>query len=150
MYEKLEAVAARYDELTNMLSDPEVLKDQQSFAKLSKEHAEKRPIVETYLKLKEVKQSLNDAHEILKGDDKELKELAEMEIEEAKETIPALEHELKLLLLPKDPYADKNIYLEIRAGTGGDEASLFVFFFGIRAFFSVNHFFYDRSFVGIP
>ena len=83
MYEKLEAVAARYDELTNMLSDPEVLKDQQSFAKLSKEHAEKRPIVETYLKLKEVKQSLNDAHEILKGDDKELKELAEMEIEEA-------------------------------------------------------------------
>ena len=81
--------------------------------------------VETFLRLREVKQSLEDAYEILKGDDKELKELAEMEIEESKETIPALEHELKLLLLPKDPYADKNIYLEIRAGTGGDEASLF-------------------------
>ena len=81
--------------------------------------------METFLKLKDVKKSLDDAHEILKGDDKDLKELAEMEIEEAKETIPALEHELKLLLLPKDPYADKNIYLEIRAGTGGDEASLF-------------------------
>ena len=125
MYEKLEEVAARYDELTNMLSDPEVLKDQQSFAKLSKEHAEKRPIVETYLKLKDVKKALNDAHEILKGDDKELKELAEMEIEEAKETIPALEHELKLLLLPKDPNDDKNVIVEIRAGAGGDEAALF-------------------------
>lgn len=125
MYDKLEEVAKRYDELTAMLSDPEILKDQTAFAKYSKEHAEKRPIVETFLKLKEVKQAVDDAHEILKGDDKELKELAEMEIEEAKETIPALEHELKLLLLPKDPYADKNIYLEIRAGTGGDEASLF-------------------------
>lgn len=125
MYDKLEEVAKRYDELTAMLSDPEILKDQSAFAKYSKEHAEKRPIVETFLKLKEVKQAVDDAHEILKGDDKELKELAEMEIEEAKETIPALEHELKLLLLPKDPYADKNIYLEIRAGTGGDEASLF-------------------------
>lgn len=125
MYDKLEEVAARYNELTNMLSDPEILKDQTAFAKYSKEHAEKRPIVETFLKLKEVKQAVEDAHEILKGDDKELKELAEMEIEEAKETIPSLEHELKLLLLPKDPYADKNIYLEIRAGTGGDEASLF-------------------------
>ncbi|MDE7314223.1 MAG: peptide chain release factor 1 [Mucispirillum sp.] len=125
MYDKLEEVAARYDELTNMLSDPEILKDQTAFAKYSKEHAEKKPIVETFLKLKEVKQAVEDAQEILKGDDKELKELAEMEIEEAKETIPLLEHELKLLLLPKDPYADKNIYLEIRAGTGGDEASLF-------------------------
>ena len=125
MYDKLEEVAARYDELTSMLSDPEILKDQTAFAKYSKEHAEKKPIVETFLKLKEVKQAVEDAQEILKGDDKELKELAEMEIEEAKETIPSLEHELKLLLLPKDPYADKNIYLEIRAGTGGDEASLF-------------------------
>ena len=96
MYDKLEEVAKRYDELTAMLSDPEILKDQSAFAKYSKEHAEKRPIVETFLKLKEVKQAVDDAHEILKGDDKELKELAEMEIEEAKETIPALEHELKL------------------------------------------------------
>lgn len=125
MYDKLEEVVKRYDELTNLLSNVDVLKDQSQFAKYSKEHAEKRPIVETFLKLKEVKKSLDDAHEILKGDDKDLKELAEIEIEEAKETIPALEHELKLLLLPKDPYADKNIYLEIRAGTGGDEASLF-------------------------
>ena len=75
MYDKLEEVAARYDELTAMLSDPEILKDQTAFAKYSKEHAEKRPIVETFLKLKEVKQAVEDAHEILKGDDKELKEL---------------------------------------------------------------------------
>lgn len=125
MYDKLEEVAKRYDELTEMLSDPDVVKDQNLFMKYSKEHAEKRPIVETYLQLKSVKQSVSDAHEILKGDDKELKELAELEIEESKEKIENLEHELKLLLLPKDPYADKNIYLEIRAGTGGDEASLF-------------------------
>ncbi len=78
MYDKLEEVAARYDELTAILSDPEILKDQNAFAKYSKEHAEKRPIVETFLRLREVKQSLEDAYEILKGDDKELKELAEM------------------------------------------------------------------------
>lgn len=125
MYDKLEEVVKRYDELTELLSTQEVLSDQQIFAKYSKEHAEKRPIVETFLKLKELKTSLDEAYEILKSGDKELKELAELEIEESKEKVPALEHELKLLLLPKDPYGDKNIYLEIRAGTGGDEASLF-------------------------
>ena len=125
MYDKLEEVVLRYEELNELLSNPDIIKDQSLFAKYSKEHAEKRPIVEAFLKLKEIKQAVSDAYEILKGDDKELKELAEMEIEEAKETIPALEHDLKLLLLPKDPYGDKNIFLEIRAGTGGDEASLF-------------------------
>lgn len=125
MYDKLDEVVNRYEALNNMLSDPEIIKDQSLFTKYSKEHAEKRPIVEAYLNLKSVKQSLLEAEEILKGDDKELKELAEIEYEEAKSIIPNLENELKLLLLPKDPYDDKNIYLEIRAGTGGDEASLF-------------------------
>ncbi len=125
MYHKLDEVVERYEALNGMLADPEIIKDQSLFTKYSKEHAEKRPIVEAYLNLKSVKQSLIEAKEILNGDDKELKELAEVEYEEAKALIPNLENELKLLLLPKDPYDDKNIYLEIRAGTGGDEASLF-------------------------
>ena len=125
MYDKLEEVVLRYETLNELLADPETLKNQTLFAKYSKEHSEKRPIVETYLKLKSVKDAVDDAYEILKGDDKELKELAEMEIEESKSSIALLEDELKLLLLPKDPYGDKNIYLELRAGTGGDEASLF-------------------------
>ena len=125
MYDKLDEVVNRYEALNQMLSDPEVIKDQSLFTKYSKEHAEKRPIVEAYLNLKAVKQSMDEAQEILASGDKELKELAEIEYEEAKAVIPELENQLKLLLLPKDPYDDKNIYLEIRAGTGGDEASLF-------------------------
>ena len=125
MYDKLDEVVNRYEALNQMLSDPEVIKDQSLFTKYSKEHAEKRPIVEAYLNLKAVKQYMDEAQEILASGDKELKELAEIEYEEAKAVIPELENQLKLLLLPKDPYDDKNIYLEIRAGTGGDEASLF-------------------------
>ena len=125
MYDKLDEVVERYEALNGMLSDPDVIKDQNIFTKYSKEHAEKRPIVEVYLRLKSVKQSINEAYEILNGHDKELKELAEAELAESRTLVPSLENELKLLLLPKDPYDDKNIYLEIRAGTGGDEASLF-------------------------
>lgn len=126
MYDKLDEVVKRYNDLTELLADPEVIKDMNVFTKYSKEHSEKRPIVETYLKLKALNHSMTEAYEILNGSDKELKELAEAEIEEYKTSIPQLETELKLLLLPKDPYDDKNIYLEVRAGTGGDEASLFV------------------------
>ncbi len=125
MYDKLDEVVGRYEALNGMLADPEVIKDQSLFTRYSKEHAEKRPIVEAYLRLKAVKRSMDEAHEILNGHDRELKELAEAELEEAKALVPELENQLKLLLLPKDPYDDKNIYLEIRAGTGGDEASLF-------------------------
>ncbi len=125
MYDKLDEVVDRYEVLNGLLSDPEVIKDQALFTKYSKEHAEKRPVVEVYVELKSLKQALEDAEEILKSGDAELKELAEMEIEEAKEKIPEIENSLKLLLLPKDPYDDKNIFLEVRAGTGGDEASLF-------------------------
>ncbi len=125
MYDKLDEVVERYEVLNGLLSDPEVIKDQAVFTKYSKEHAEKRPVVEVYVQLKELQQALKDAEEIIASGDKELKELAEMEIEEAKDKIPTIENELKLLLLPKNPYDDKNIYLEVRAGTGGDEASLF-------------------------
>lgn len=125
MYDKLDEVVARYEDLNKLLSDPDVTKDMNVFTRYSKEHSEKKPIVEAYLKLRDLKKSIADAHEILNGNDKELKELAEMEIDEAKTEIPRLEDDLKLLLLPKDPYDDKNIFLEIRAGTGGDEASLF-------------------------
>ena len=125
MYEKLDEVVKRYEELNTLLSDSEVISDNNLYTKYAKEHAEKRPIVETYIKLKNANRSLNEANDLINGNDKELKELAAVEIEEAKAIIPKLEEELKLLLLPKDPYDDKSIYLEIRAGTGGDEASLF-------------------------
>lgn len=125
MYDKLDEVVSRYDDLTKLLSDPEVTKDMTLYTKYSKEHSEKKPIVEAYLKVKDIHKSMTEAQEILAGNDKDLKELAEMEIEEAKNLLPQMENDLKLLLLPKDPYGDKNIYLEIRAGTGGDEASLF-------------------------
>lgn len=125
MYGKLDEVVARYETLNDLLSNPETIKDQNLFTKYSREHAEKRPIVESYLRLRDIRKAVDEAHAILNSNDKELKELAEMEIDEAKDVIPAMEEELKLLLLPKDPYDEKNIYLEIRAGTGGDEASLF-------------------------
>lgn len=125
MFNKLDEVVARFEFLNEQLSLPEVIADQETFQKLAKEQAEKREIVDLYLQWKKLKNGVDEAHELITGGDKELVELAYAEIEESKEAMSTLEHELKLLLLPKDPYDDKNIYLEIRAGTGGDEASLF-------------------------
>lgn len=125
MFNKLDEVVARFEFLNEQLSLPEVIADQETFQKLAKEQAEKREIVELYLQWKKLKNGVDEAHELINSGDKELIDLAYAEIEESKEAMSALEHELKLLLLPKDPYDDKNIYLEIRAGTGGDEASLF-------------------------
>ncbi|WP_022851934.1 peptide chain release factor 1 [Limisalsivibrio acetivorans] len=126
MYEKLEEVAKKYEELTEKVSDPDVISDQNLFRQVAKEHAELRPVVEKFGEYKEVNASIDEAKSILDSDDAELKELAQMELEEGKERLEELEEEMKVLLLKKDPYDEKNIYLEIRAGTGGDEASLFV------------------------
>lgn len=126
MFDKLEEVLNRYEDVTSLISDPEVIANQQQFQKYAKEHADMRPVVEKYLEYKEIKQNFDEAQAIVAdGGDPELKELALMEIEESKERISELDQDLKLLLLPKDPYDEKNIFLEIRAGTGGDEASLF-------------------------
>jgi len=126
MYDKLDEIVNRYDKLNELLSDPATMKDQNMYKKYSKEHSDLKDIVETYLKFKSFKQSYLESEEILNSNDKELKELAELDMLELKTSIRKCEEELTILLLPKDPYDDKNIYLEIRAGTGGDEASLFV------------------------
>ena len=123
MFQKLENVEKKYDELTIKISDPEVISNQSEWQKLMKEHAEISPIVEKYREYKKIKQSIEDAKEML--EDKELRELAMIELEEGKEQLPKIEEELKILLIPKDPNDDKNVIFEIRAGTGGDEAALF-------------------------
>ena len=123
MFQRLEDVEKRYDELTTKISDPEEIAKTSSWQKLMKEHAELTPIVEKYKEYKKTKSTIEDNQELLK--DPELKELAEVEIEEAKEKLPKIEEELKILLIPKDPDDDKNIICEIRAGAGGEEAALF-------------------------
>ena len=123
MFQKLEEVEKRYDELTEKISDPEVIARQSEWQKLMKEHSEITDIVAKYREYKNVKKSIEDAKAMLS--DSELKELAEMEIEEGKEKLPKIEEELKILLIPKDPNDDKNVICEIRAGAGGEEAALF-------------------------
>ncbi|MBR0490770.1 MAG: peptide chain release factor 1 [Clostridia bacterium] len=123
MFDKLEAVEKRYEEITKMISDPEVIANQSEWQKLMKEHASIEEIVLKYREYKKTKQTMEEAEEMMQ--DKELKELAEAEFYEAKEQLPKIEEELKILLIPKDPDDDKNIICEIRAGAGGDEAALF-------------------------
>jgi peptide chain release factor 1 len=123
MFQKLEDVEKRYDELTQQISNPEVIARTSEWQKLMKEHSEMTPIVEKYREYKKVNKDYEDAK--LMMEDKELKELAEMEMLEAKEKLPKIEEELKILLIPKDPDDEKNVICEIRAGAGGEEAALF-------------------------
>ncbi len=123
MFEKLEDVEKRFEEVSKKISDPEVIARQSEWQKLMKEHAAMVDVVEKYREYKKANKDLEQAKEML--NDKELKELAEMEIEEIKEKLPKIEEELKILLIPKDPDDDKNIICEIRAGAGGEEAALF-------------------------
>lgn len=123
MFQKLEDVEKKYEDLTKKISDPEIIAAQTEWKTYMKEHADLEPIVIKYREYKKVQAQLNEAKEMLS--DPELKDLAEAEMLEAKEKLPQLEEELKLLLIPKDPDDDKDIICEIRAGTGGDEAALF-------------------------
>ena len=123
MFEKLEAVEKRYEELTKMISDPEVISNQAEWQKLMKEHASIEDVVLKFREYKKMKETMDEAKDMM--EDKELKELAEAEYYDAKEQLPKIEEELKFLLIPKDPDDDKNIICEIRAGAGGDEAALF-------------------------
>ena len=123
MFQKLEDVEKRYEELTKKISDPEIISKQNEWREYMKEHAEIEPIVEKFREYKKTKESLEEAKEML--NDPELKELAEMDMLEAKEKLPKIEEELKLLLIPKDKDDDKNIICEIRGGAGGEEAALF-------------------------
>ena len=123
MFEKLEAVEKRYEELTKMISDPEVIARQAEWQKLMKEHAGIEEIVLKFREYKKVKESMEEAEELMQ--DPDMKDLAEEEYYSSKEQLPKLEEELKFLLIPKDPDDDKNIMCEIRAGAGGEEAALF-------------------------
>ena len=123
MFEKLETVEKRYDELTKMISDPEVISNHTEWQKLMKEHASIEEIVLKFREYKKEKQAMEEAEELMK--DPEMKELAEEEYYASKEKLPKIEEELKVLLIPKDPDDDKNIICEIRAGAGGEEAALF-------------------------
>ena len=123
MFQKLDSVEKRYEDLTKKISDPEIISKQDEWKNYMKEHAEIEPIVEKYREYKKVKQAIEDAKEMM--EDPEMKELAEVELLDNKEKLPKIEEELKILLIPKDPDDDKDVICEIRAGAGGEEAALF-------------------------
>ena len=125
MFDKLDFITGKYDELAQKVSDPEIINNQPVWQKYVKEMGEIEPIVKKYKEYKKAKADMADAKEMLEDGDDELRELAKMEISELEDTISQQEEELKVLLLPKDPNDEKNVILEIRAGTGGDEAALF-------------------------
>lgn len=127
MLDKLAFLEEKHLDLSQKISDPDVINNQSEWKKLVKEHAELEPIVEKYKEYKQTQQAMADAKEILndKGADEDLREIAKMELEECEEKLEKLEEELKILLLPKDPNDDRNVIMEIRAGAGGDEAGLF-------------------------
>ncbi|MCK5091933.1 MAG: peptide chain release factor 1, partial [Gammaproteobacteria bacterium] len=123
IYNKLENLAEHYEEVGNLLGDPEVINNQNRFRSLSQEYSQLGPVVTSFQEYREILQSLKNAQEML--NDPEMRELAEDEINQAKEGKVELELNLQKLLLPTDPHDNSNIYLEVRAGTGGDEAALF-------------------------
>ncbi len=126
MFEKLAALEEKYDDLTQKLSDPNIINHQDKFREYGRSHSELADIVAKYREFKEVAQQLADAKELVTTEtDADMVELAEAEIDELEPRLETIEQELKNLLIPKDPNDAKNIVLEIRAGTGGDEAALF-------------------------
>jgi peptide chain release factor 1 len=124
MYEKLQEIEKRYSELQRKIEDPSIVTDVSAYRTTMKAIAEIEEVVEKFRELKDVRKRLADARDMLRSDD-EMRELAELELAELEPREPALEQELQILLQPKDPNDDKNVFVEIRAGTGGDEASLF-------------------------
>ena len=125
MFDKLDFILEKYEELSMKVSDPDVINNQPVWQKHIKEMGEMEPIVNKYREYKKAKESVAEAKEMLEMGDEELRELAKMEIADYEDEIPKMEEELKILLLPKDPNDEKNVILEVRAGTGGDEAALF-------------------------
>ena len=126
MFDKLEDLCKRYEELQLELQSPDVTSDTNRFRKLMKEQSELEPLVTTYLNLKKARQTVADSLEMLESEnDSEMRELLKEELSDSKAQITELENQLKILLIPKDPNDDKNVIVEIRAGAGGEEAALF-------------------------
>jgi peptide chain release factor 1 len=122
---KLDHLADRYEEVGALLSDPDIIGDQNKFRELSKEYAELEPVVKCYQSYQEVVNDIEEAKLLLKDSDPDMRAMAQEELKEGEAQQDALEMDLQKLLLPKDPNDDKNVFLEIRAGTGGDEAAIF-------------------------
>jgi peptide chain release factor 1 len=122
---KLEHLSDRYEEIGHLLGDSEVISDQDKFRNLSKEYAELEPVVQAYEAFTQAQEDLAEAELLLKDEDPEMREMGQEEFKAAKATLENLEGELQILLLPKDPNDSRNVILEIRAGTGGDEAAIF-------------------------
>ena len=126
MFDKLDFIVEKYEEMSMKVSDPEIIANQPVWQKYIKDMGEMEPIVKKYEEYKKAKDGLKDAKEILEMEsDEEMRDLAKMEINELEDQVEVFEGELKILLLPKDPNDEKNVILEVRAGTGGDEAALF-------------------------
>ncbi len=125
MIDKLEAIVDRFHYLEERLSDPEVISDQKIFAKTNKEYKDITEIVQVYRNYKSIVANLESAEEMLKDPDPEMKEMAQLEISDLSKEKTELEEKIKILLIPKDPEDEKDVILEIRSGTGGDEASIF-------------------------
>jgi peptide chain release factor 1 len=122
---RLDAIFRRYEELSRLLSDPEILKNQEQLKKLSIELRELEPVVEKYKELKNIEKEISEAQALAESDDEELSKLGNDELKILNDRKEQLHEEIKMLLLPKDPLEDKNIIMEIRAGVGGEEAALF-------------------------
>jgi peptide chain release factor 1 len=125
MFDKLEEVQARYEDLNAQLADPELTSDPDRYQKLAKEHAHLEELVDAYEEFKEVEAQIEENELLKQDDDDEIREMAREELEELRQRHEKLQERIKQLLIPKDPLDEKNILLEIRAGTGGDEAALF-------------------------
>jgi peptide chain release factor 1 len=126
MFDRLDQLEARYEELGLQLSDPKIVNDQENYRKVAKQHRDMEPTVEKFREYRKLRSSIADAKAMLAESDADMREMAQAELDELEPKLTTTEEELKVLLLPKDPNDDKNIVLELRAGTGGDEASLFV------------------------
>jgi peptide chain release factor 1 len=125
MFERLEQIEARFQDLGGQMADPDVLADHERYQKIAKQHRELEPVVEKFREYRQVKTGIADARAMLNESDAEIRAMAQEEVTALEAREPQIEEDLKLLLLPKDPNDEKNVVLEIRAGTGGDEASLF-------------------------
>ncbi|SHH32964.1 peptide chain release factor 1 [Winogradskyella jejuensis] len=126
MLEKIQIVKQRFDEVNDLIIQPDIISDQKRYVQLNKEYKDLKKIVDKGEVYKELLDNIAEAKEIIAdGSDAEMVEMAKMQLDEAKEGLPALEEEIRFLLIPKDPDDAKNVVVEVRAGTGGDEASIF-------------------------
>ena len=125
MFDRLDQIESRYEDLGRQLSDPALLSDQKKFQGVAKQHRDLEPTVDAFRRYQQLKSAIDEARAMAADSDPEISAMAAEELEALEPRLPDVEEELKVLLLPKDPNDDKNIVIEVRAGTGGDEASLF-------------------------